>query len=102
MLLTLETLHLDAITCCTRAVNNPCTRAVLTGARNTLPVFMAHERGPCLRAVKRCLVHPYVHPYVGTVYTGRKHRKLGTYYPCSRTVNAALIHGPQKMPIVHP
>ena len=37
--------------------------------------------GPCLRAVKKCLVHPYVHPYIGPVYTGRKHRKLGAYYP---------------------
>ena len=35
---------------CTQAVKGLCTRAMLTGTRNTLPVFLARERGPSLRA----------------------------------------------------
>jgi len=75
------------------------SQAVLTGARNTLPVITAPKHRPCSRTLKRCLVHPpCLRPMYRAVNTARVHRRrsraviTGSVFRVP--VSTSRVHGP--------
>jgi len=72
-------------------VHGPCLRVLETH----YPCYDC-ERSSCLRALKRCIVHPYAHPVytvpLRLVYRGCKHGRL--HGPCTHYQFTAPERGP--------